>query len=167
MAYVWRSLREADLGHVAAIAGVAFPDHFEDPAYFAERLALSPTWCFGLDNGTGILQGYLIAYPCPLDSIPPLNAPLGVLPANAHGLFLHDLAVCPDAVGKGQASAAVELVAHRAAEADIRDIALVAVNNTASFWQRMKFVEPAGMPSALRTKLAGYGPDARYMRRRI
>lgn len=161
----WRLLREGDLGGVFDIAALAFPKHYEELAFFAERLTLSPRWCFGLEDGDGALKGYLIAYPWPLGTIPPLNAPLHALPADARALFLHDLALHPDAAGTGQARAIVERLAGEAAGDGFRDLALVAVNGTAPFWERLGFSAEAS--DALAVKLASYGAGARYMRRRL
>jgi ribosomal protein S18 acetylase RimI-like enzyme len=132
----WRPMTEADLGSVAQIAAIAFPHHYEDPACFAERLALSPAWCFGLEDEEGALKGYVVAYPWPLGAIPPLNARLGALPDGSDALFLHDLALHPDIAGTGQAGAIVEQIAAEAQAAGFDDIALVAVNDTAGFWER-------------------------------
>lgn len=162
----WRPLTAADLAQVADIARIAFPEHHEDPACFAERLALSPSWCFALDDGTGSLKGYLIAYPWPRGTIPPLNAPLGALPEQGEALFLHDLATRPDAAGWGQARAIVDELARRAEVAGFREIALVAVNDSLEFWRRQGFTVADGSP-ALKAKLATYGNDARYMRRHL
>ena len=162
----WRPLREADLAGVTRIAVTAFPHHHEDPACFAERLALSPSWCFGLEDAAGALKGYLIAYPWPLGTVPPLNAALRALPEQGDALFLHDLALDPEAAGTGQASAIVERVAAHARTAGFGDIALVAVNDTAEFWRRRGFTSVDGSPG-LSAKLATYGEDARYMRRRL
>jgi GNAT superfamily N-acetyltransferase len=160
----WRPLREGDLAGVARIAAMAFPQHYEDPACFAERLALSPSWCFGLEDAAGALKGYLIAYPWPVGTIPPLNAPLGVLPEQRDALFLHDLAIHPAAAGTGQAQAILERVVEEARNAGIGVIALIAVNGTADFWRRQGFTVADTTP-ALEWKLASYGKGARYMLR--
>jgi len=164
--YRWRPLREADLDAVAAIAALTFPQHPEDPACFVERLALSPAWCFGLEDEAFTLKGYLIAYPWPLGSIPPLNTLLGSLPEQGDALFLHDLAIHPDAAGSGQGAKVIDELAGKAVEARFTDIALIAVNQTTPFWQRQGFREEA--PSAGHSaKLASYGAGARYMRRHL
>lgn len=165
MKYRWRPLQETDLADVAAIAAFAFPDHFEESARFAERLVLNPDWCFGLEDGAQTLVGYLIAYPWPLGSIPPLNEPLGFNSEDASALFLHDLAICPRAAGTRQAAAAIDMIADRAAARGYTDIALVAVNNTAGFWCKFGFANQSDTTEALRVKLASYGEEARYMRR--
>lgn len=162
----WRHLRATDLAEVAAIAESAFPNHNEDPACFAERLALSPAWCFALDDGIGPIAGYSIAYPWPHGTIPPLNTRLGPLPDQSDALFLHDLAVRPEAAGSGQAGAIVEQIAMLAETAGFDEIALVAVNGTVKFWRHHGFTIIEGAPT-LKSKLAAYGADARYMRRQL
>lgn len=158
----WRRMVEADLDAVCEIARVAFPDHPEARDVFAERLGLHPPGCFALGDPA---QGYLVAYPWRADEIPPLNSLLGGLPADADLLYLHDLALAPDVRGGGLAARAMELLAETAADAGWPAIALVAVNEAAPFWRKLGF-EDREAP-AIREKLKSYGPDARYMVRRL
>jgi len=153
----------ADLDGVVRVARIAFPDHFEDRACFAERLALYPQGCFVLDAGQ--VAGYLIAYPWRSASAPPLNTVIGTLPLGADVLYLHDLALHPDARGQGATSAIVERLAVQARAEGWPVIALVAVNDATAFWQRMGFgvVDDPAMAA----KLASYGADARYMVRKL
>ncbi|VXC82640.1 GNAT family N-acetyltransferase [Sphingomonas sp. AX6] len=165
MYQVWRAMTDADLDGVVAVARIAFPDHFEDRDCFAERLTLYPTGCRVLTNAAGAVVGYGIAYPWVESSMPPLNATIGALPRDASLLYLHDLALMPEARGSGAARGFVGwLVDHARAEGRSR-IALVAVNDAAPFWEGQGF---AGLDSpALRGKLASYGDDARYMVRAL
>lgn len=80
-------------------------------------------------------------------------------------LYLHDLALHPDARGQGATAAIVERLADQARRDGWRRIALVAVNDATAFWQRVGFgiVEDP----ALAAKLASYGADARYMIRAL
>lgn len=161
----WRAMTGRDLDGVVAVARVAFPDHFEDRACFAERLALYPAGCRVLANADGKVAGYGIAYPWDRDAMPPLGALIGALPDAPDLIYLHDLALSPDARGTGAANGYVAwLVDHARAENWPR-IALVAVNDAASFWERQGFV--ATDSPALRAKLASYGGDARYMVRTL
>ncbi|MBC9033346.1 GNAT family N-acetyltransferase [Sphingomonas sp. JC676] len=146
-----------DLDKVVAVARVAFPDHPEERACFAERLALSPDLCFVLADGDDV-AGYLIAYPWPLGRIPPLNSLLGALPEARDALYLHDLALRPDARGGGHTQAILGLLFGRAVGTPI---ALVSVNDSAAFWRAQGFADKDA--TGLAEKLASYGPDARYM----
>lgn len=154
-------MTERDLDGVVTVACVAFPDHFEDRACFAERLVLYPAGCRVLVDGAGRVLGYGIAYPWIRGSMPPLGALIGALPVAAELIYLHDLALSPDVRGTGAASDYVAwLVDHVRAEGWAQ-IALVAVNDAAAFWQRHGF---AAIDSPdLRAKLASYGADARYL----
>lgn len=152
----WRPMTADDLDDVVAVAAVAFPDHPEGRACFAERLALCPGLCFVLAEGSRV-AGYLIAYPWPLGEIPPLDTLLGSLPEGRDAHYLHDLALLPEARGQGQAAAGLDMLFARIAT----PIALVSVNDSAAFWRPQGFVE-VDRPD-LRRKLASYGADARYM----
>ena len=153
-----------DLDGVVAVARLAFPDHFEDRACFAERLGLNPSGCFVLADG-GTVKGYLVAYPWRLDTAPALNALIGEIPAEADTLYLHDLALHPDARGGGWTRPVVDRLAEQARTQGWRSIALVAVNDAVPFWERQGFRTRES--DALRAKLASYGPDARYMVRAL
>ena len=159
----WRAMVPGDVDGVVRVARTAFPDHFEDRACFAERLALYPQGCFVLD--TGQVTGYLIAYPWRSASAPPLNTAIGELPEDASVLYLHDLALHPDARGQGVTTAIVEQLAARARADGWPVIALVAVNDATAFWQRMGFRVVAD--PAMAAKLASYGADASYMIRAL
>lgn len=157
----WRAMTDRDLDGVVAVARVAFPDHFEDRACFAERLALYPVGCRVLADGEHRVLGYGIAYPWLGGSMPPLGALIGVLPDAAELLYLHDLALSPAARGTGAASGFVAWLVDHARSTGWARIALVAVNDAAPFWARQGFAAVDG--PALRAKLASYGDDARYM----
>jgi GNAT superfamily N-acetyltransferase len=154
-----------DLDAVCAVARTAFPNHHEDRAVFADRLALSPGGCFVLAAGDEAARGYLIAYPWRLDDAPPLNTVVGRLPDAPDVLYLHDLALAPEARGGGYAARIVEQLARQAAQARWPAIALVAVNQAAPFWAGLGFA-PRESPDMTR-KLASYGEDARYMVRAL
>lgn len=151
-----------DLDGVCAVAAVAFPDHFEARDCFADRLALHPEGCRVLGDGPDVL-GYLIAYPSRRGSIPPLNSRMAARYADADVLYLHDLALRPEARGGGHARQAIQTLIEQAKGDGWPAVALVAVNDAGPFWARHGFV--ADPSPELRAALAGYGPHARYMLR--
>lgn len=155
----------ADLDAVARIAVIGFPDHFEGRPCFENRLTLNPSGCFVLAAGDGEPQGYLVAYPWRADSAPALNTPIPAIPADATVIYLHDLALMPGVRGGGWSRPIIERIADDARAAGWPALTLVAVNDAAPFWERHGFVvaDPPGMAG----KLAGYGPGARYMSRRL
>lgn len=158
----WRPMTAADLDVVAALAVVGFPDHFEGRDCFENRLALNPGGCFVLADGEeGPPRGYLVAYPWTAEAAPALNTPIEAIPGDASVIYLHDLALDPAIRGGGWSRPIIEQLAENARLAGWPALALVAVNEAASFWERHGFavVDAPGMTE----KLAGYGPDARYM----
>jgi GNAT superfamily N-acetyltransferase len=150
----------ADLPQVRAIAEQVHPNHPEDPAIFAERLTLYPAGCLVLPDGSG-LAGYALAHPWLPGQPPALNSLLHRLPAMPGTFYLHDLALLPAARGGGVGRAALALLAAQARREGLPGLSLVAVGNSAGFWQRHGF-RPVPDP-ALAAKLASYGPGARFM----
>ena len=157
----WRAMTAADVDGVIAVAAVGFPDHFEGRDCFENRLALNPGGCFVLARDDGPPQGYLIAYPWTADAAPALNTRIDAIPDDASVMYLHDLALDPAVRGSGWSRPIVERLAADARAAGWPALTLVAVNAAAPFWERQGFsvADPPGMAD----KLAGYGPDARYM----
>lgn len=160
-AFAWRAMCKADIDGVVDVARVAFPDHFEDRACFEERLALFPQGCFALASGDGV-KGYLIAYPWPLGSIPPLDSLLSGLPEGRETFYLHDLALHPDVRGLGHVRTILARLLRALADAGGRQVALVSVNDSVSFWKGMGF-EPVVGDEAVAHKLASYGAGSTYM----
>lgn len=159
----WEAMTAADLDAVAAVADVVHPAFPEDRAVMAERLALHPGGCFVLRRD-GEVIGYAISHPWAADSAPPLNTLLGRLPLPGEGAgvhYIHDLALLPAARGTRAGDAAVRLVEAHARTLGLTRMALVAVNNSGSFWQRQGF-ERVDSPEWAQ-KLASYGADAAYM----
>lgn len=150
-----------DLDAVAALALVAFPDHYEGRECFANRLALNPSGCFVLADAAGPAAGYLVAYPWRAGEAPALNTIVGALPEEADLIYLHDLALHPRVRGQGWSRPAVERLADDARAAGWPALALVAVNDAEPFWARHGFAVEES--PAMTRKLAGYGPGARYM----
>ncbi|MGZ9099221.1 MAG: GNAT family N-acetyltransferase [Brevundimonas sp.] len=161
----WRAMTAADLDAVADIAAVGFPDHFEGRDCFENRLALNPAGCFVLAGDAGPPRGYLIAYPWTANAAPALNTRIEAIPAEAAVMYLHDLALDPAVRGGGWSRPIVERLAREARAAGWPALTLVAVNDAAPFWERHGFtvIDAPGMTE----QLAGYGPDARYMARRL
>lgn len=155
----------ADIDGVVEVARLSFPDHFEGRDCFENRLTLYPSGCFSLADPDGAVRGYLFAYPWRGESAPALNTVIAALPSDADRLYLHDLALHPEARGGGWTRPMVEQLAARAGAEGWPMVALVAVNDAAGFWGRLGF-DVVDSP-AIRAKLLSYGPDARYMTRAL
>ena len=156
----WRPMTTEDLAQVHALADAIHVDHPEDLEVLAERQRLYPQGCLMLmEDGQAI--GYALSHPWRLGEPPPLNEPLGALPAAPTTYYIHDVALLPVARGKGYAvQAADRLIAHARA-AGFDNLSLVAVNRSQAFWEKVGFRVLA--IAGLEEKLASYGPDAVLM----
>jgi GNAT superfamily N-acetyltransferase len=76
-------------------------------------------------------MGYAISYPWRIDSAPPLNALIDEIPADADVIYLHDLALHPEARGTGATREIVERLADQARSRGWPAMTLVAVNDAA------------------------------------
>jgi len=162
---IWRAMTEADLDGVVEVAQLSFPDHPEDLACFANRLALNPSGCFALAGDDGKVVGYLVAYPWQRYAAPALNTQIEAPPVQTEGIYLHDLAIHPDLRGGGYTRPVVEALAAQSLAAGYNRLTLVAVNNASGFWERNGF--RVMNPEDMAAKLASYGDDARYMEREL
>lgn len=157
----WRPMTPADLEGVVEVARLSFPNHPEDRACFANRLELHPRGCFVLGDRDSGVFGYMVAYPWTRGSAPALNALIPALPEDADLVYLHDLALHPEARGGGHTRPVVEQLADQARAEGWPALALVAVNDAAAYWGRLGFVVDDAQ--AMADKLDSYGADARYM----
>jgi ribosomal protein S18 acetylase RimI-like enzyme len=157
---IWRQAQSTDLKAIGRIADEVHPGLPESPAVFAEKLQLFPQGCFVLAPH-GHVTGYGISYPWMLDHIPSLDKLLGALPALPKCLFVHDVAIVPEARGRGSAGILMGILTHLAREHHLPCLALVSVYGTDALWSRHGFTVQPG--SRFFEKLEPYGPSARYM----
>ncbi|WP_332878645.1 GNAT family N-acetyltransferase [Massilia sp. S19_KUP03_FR1] len=156
----WRQMHPADLDAVVAIAGRVHPDFPEERDIFADKLSLHAGGALVLESGAAV-AGYCFAHPWHGTQPAPLNTLLGAIPASADALYLHDLALLPETQGAGAGTAAIAILLAKAASLRLERLCLVAVNGSMPFWSRHGFVVTDS--AALRTKLASYGAEARFM----
>lgn len=137
--YSIRTIREEDWAEVDRIQREAFSaDAVEDIETIKSLGRLSPETCL-----VAVLEepvGYLIAHPWVSDELPPLNTIHGEIPEGAATFFLHDLALSPQARGKGVALGLVAAGFERARQLGLRDASLLSIQNSSGFWKRMGFV---------------------------
>ncbi len=155
----WRLMTVADLSTVESLAARIHPAYPEDRAVFAERVRLFPAGCF-LAEEKGLPLGYGLSHPSLLGRSPPLNSLLGALPETPDCLYLHDLALLPEARRGGLGAALTLHLVSVAAQHGLDTLALTAVAGADSFWQKLGFRPREG------AALTGYG-DAVYMLRPV
>lgn len=157
-------MEENDFPAVGAIAARVHPNHPEKGAVFAERFRLYPAGCRVLDFG-GRAAGYALSHPWVFGRPPRLASLLGASPAAPATLHLHGVALLPAARGAGAASRLLVHLAGLARAAGLPCLCLVAVNDSAAFWQRRGF--GAVQDPASERGLRGYGPAACFMARSV
>jgi GNAT superfamily N-acetyltransferase len=157
-------MQPGDLGAVLAIAEAVHPLFPESRAVFADKLHLHADGALIQERG-GRAAGYCFAHPWHRDQPPPLNTLLGTIPATADALYLHDLALLPEAHGAGAGAAAIAMLLARAALLHLDRVCLVAVNGSMPYWARHGFVVIDS--AALQAKLSSYGNEARFMVRTV
>lgn len=159
-----RLMLETDLPAVLAIQGACYAEQFcESMASLHAKLRVSPSTCV-IASRKGGSVGYLFSVPCETTNPPTWNAGTCQLPAAPDCLYLHDLAVLPDARKSGTGCALVAAFMALLQESALEHACLVSVQRSALYWERHGF-RPAPLSGALQAKLATYGDGAVYMER--
>ena len=156
---LWVPMTRADLPILDAIADSIHPTLPERLEVFAEKFELFPQGCFTLMHD-GKAAGYGVSHPWKLFSIPPLDAFLEKIPADADCLYMHDVAVLPEARGHNASGLYVEKIRQVARGMGIEKLACVSVLGTSVLWARHGF-RAADVPDP--AKLESYGKTPVYM----
>lgn len=157
----WRPTTPDDIAAIGDIENVV---HLvfgpERPEVHRERMTLFPDGHRILVKDTRIV-GYSVAYPWRLSDVPKLDTFLDRLPTPAECLFVHDVAMLPEAQGHGAAKAFITHVTEVAHQLGLNKLALVSVYGTTVVWSRLGFriTPPPGGSHTLKI----YGETAAYM----
>lgn len=167
-AAAWRPMQAGDLDGVLAVAALVHPAYPERRAVFAEKRQLCPEGCLVLPGEGGTVLGYAVGHPwrrwCPA----PLDAFLDALPEPAEAFWIHDVALLPEARGRGEASAAVAALLALARRLGLGQAALVSVYDSRRFWAGHGFAPVPLLPAkALARVLDAYGDAALFMEARL
>lgn len=158
---VIRKMKAADLAAVLGIQSCCYDDSkLESGQSFLAKLEASPATCF-IALAAEAPAGYLVSVPAEAGNPPLLNCPSYLAPPRANALYLHDLAVHPEARGIGIADALIEAYFQTLKQSKFQIACLTAVNNSSKFWERYGFrVNPI---DATAEKISTYGMGAQYM----
>ncbi len=161
-------MQAGDIDRVNAIADIVHPLFPERPEIPAERQRLFPDGCW-IAEADGAAVGYAVCHAWHRFQPPALDSLLGTLPSKLPGgaecLYLHDIALLPDARGHGFGTRLMPILHTVAQRHGLGVLALTAVNGSAPYWQRQGFAVVE--TPALTAKLVSYGTDARYMERAV
>ncbi|ARN23691.1 GNAT family N-acetyltransferase [Piscinibacter gummiphilus] len=152
-------MQPADVPAVMAVQAACYGEHLLEPAgVLHDRLVAAADTCWVALRGDRVCA-YLAAYRSRLGAVTALNGPFKPVPS-PDTLYLHDLAVHPDAHGSGLGGRLVDGLMVLARREGLRWSALVAVQGATSFWRRHGY-EPHA--PAQPERLGAYGGDAHYM----
>jgi len=159
-----RPMREQELAAVLAVQAACYPPAMQEPAAVVlARLRAAPSTTLVACAGDAVCA-YLFAYPSLLGRVTPLDAPFAPAAA-ADTLYLHDLAVAPQALGRGLGRRLAQHLLDQAAGQGLRHAALVSVQDTRRFWEGLGFEAEVGRPPC--AALASYPGTALYMTRAL
>lgn len=138
----WRAMRPDDVDDVDDIAARVHVDFPEPKSLFANRQALYPAGSRMFEaQGSGGPQalGYMLAHPWPSDRAPPkLGLLLEALPV-ADALYLHDIALLPEARGTGAGASALQYLVELGRAEGFARIWLTAVSGADRYWAQNGF----------------------------
>ncbi|MFC4932779.1 GNAT family N-acetyltransferase [Massilia sp. GCM10023247] len=159
-----RPLSHDDLEAVLRVQAECYGPAMQEPAaVIRARLAAAGDTAFAAVAG-GALLGYLFAYRSLLGSVTPLGA--AYAPAGAPDtLYLHDLAVSPRAAGQGLARRLAQHAAQLARREALPWCALVSVQDSQRFWEKLGYRAAACPAPQAAQALASYPALALYMTR--
>lgn len=155
-----RPMRPGDLEVVFALQCHAHTADYHEPrAALASRFEAGPGACLVAEWASRPVA-YVLAHPWQ-GAPPPLHRPLAPV-QRPDQLFLHDLAVVPEARGVGAAGALIDTLARRAQGLALAEIRLVALVDAVAFWQRKGWRAMTGVPLH-----RSYGSGARLKTRPV
>lgn len=159
------ALTPADLDAVLALQqrcyGVSFLERREA---FAAKLAVTAGLdCCWMARRDGEPVAYAVSLPVCEATLPALDSTRCERTAAPTLLYLHDMAVAPEARSLGLAGQLLDRLAHSARAQGLSRLGLVAVQGSLPYWQRQGFAEPAQLSKDLGTKLASFGAEARFL----
>lgn len=159
-----RPLTAADLPELLQVQCACYGEDFaESGEVFARRLASAAQCSLALEQA-GRMRAYLAAYRSRMSKITPLHGDFEAVEA-ADTLYLHDMAVHPDAAGLGMAQALLSSLWDRARAEGLRHTALVSVQGSRGYWERHGYAVHALADPQQQQRLDSYGEGALYMSR--
>jgi predicted N-acetyltransferase YhbS len=113
-------------------------DLLERRECFVHKYNLFPTGCLGVFLNHQLI-GYIFFHPWMLNHTVPLDDTTYVLPANSDCLYIHDLAILPDHRHAKVGAQLIDQVVLISQELSLMSYALIAVQNSESYWTRWGF----------------------------
>jgi ribosomal protein S18 acetylase RimI-like enzyme len=158
-----RAMQPGDLDAILQVQAACYPVAMQEGAdVVLARIRQAGDTSFVAARQDGAILAYVFAYRSVQGAVTPLDARFDVATAG-DTLYLHDLAVAPQAAGQGLArrlAAHVDALARRQGN---RWCALVSVQDSRRFWERLGYCATDCATQQARAALASYPPGALYM----
>ena len=162
--FICRAMQFSDLAAVIRIQAEAYIDEIlETDEVIHARFQQAPDTSWVVERA-GIVCGYLVGYQSLLGEVTPWGSEFIHKPEST-ALYLHDLAISKSASGFGVGPMLVNHALAEARQRELRDAALVSVQNSESFWQKLGFNECVQLDHIQQSNLASYSGPAIYMTR--
>lgn len=164
--FICRAMRLSDLDAVIRIQAEAYIDEIlETDEVIHARFAQTPDTSWVVERA-GEVCGYLVGYQSVLGEVSPWGSEF-THKSESTALYLHDLAISKSAAGCGLGPLLVNYVLMEARQRALRAAALVSVQNSKSFWQKLGFNESAQLDEIQQRNLVSYSGPAIYMTREL
>ena len=157
-----RPMALADLPAVLDVQRACYPGGFLESAEVITQRLRSPANLSCVAVRGGAVCAYLAAYRSRPGKLTPLHGGFEAV-AQPDTVYLHDMAVAPHAKGQGLAQHLVEHLWAQGRSEGLVCSALVSVQGSQVFWERLGYRVQALADPAQQQNLASYGADACYM----
>jgi len=156
-----RSICNTDWPEIMAIQNQCYLEFIsESLVVMQSKWLTSPTTCTVFEDDNRILA-YALTHPWQRGDAPSLDSELtDIAPANC--LYLHDMAISPEAQGMGLGKLLLSNIISIARQLTLDGIGLVAVQGAQTYWQQRGFM-PAAPSNTLLQSLNSYPPGACYL----
>lgn len=159
-----RAMMPVDLPAVMQVQAEAYvPELCESQEIIAARLSTAPDTAWVADSPLGICA-YLVGYQSELGKVTPWDSEFEHQPQSTT-FYLHDLALGKNAKGMGLGQSLVNSAMAQMRERGAQQAALVSVQDSLGFWQKLGFAEFVELAEAERNQLDSYALPAVYMTR--
>lgn len=164
-AWAVRPLSAGDVDRLLHIQAITYGTGLQESRdVFARRLACAHQCSIGIaSQRDDRLLAYLVACWAAFGHVTPLHGDFDAPPEHGRVLYIHDIAVLPDLAGQGAAQRLIGATLAQARLQQVRQAALVAVQGSALFWQRLGFAEHTLTNATELGHLRSYGPGAVFM----
>lgn len=157
-----RVMRQADLASVIRIQAEVYIDEIlESDDVITERFAAVPDTSWVIEGAQGVC-GYLVGYLSYTGHVTPWGTAF-THKVNADCLYLHDLAISKTVAGCGLGPRLVRYALEQARQRKLQSAALVSVQDSKRFWNKLGFDEYLKLPPTQQQSLATYTGPAFYM----